>query len=1016
MDNFSLIANSGIQLLTFRLKLNIQDKFKMWFREWYDTSNGQWRLDLAHEVTTEDNVLFYDKHELFDGGYLNDPTIEYDPLELRNDGINPLRIDDDMCDGVRGELYKLTFSDKHNAFKSFENKWIPIPYFFKRTEKRFKFSPMNWSRVKFVPRSEGKTEFEYDVILAFDTRAGYSSDEYNEFPVFPDQYCSEMNFALCDNEFFLMDYCSPKENWSYIDEYIFKLVHPTLSSVSQIKGANTHKMSYIASYIFLVNYLAQNKLFPAIKLYKDQDVEVRNVDMVIDIGNSRTTALLIEDNSNFNQVKPLSLIDYTDLLQEKDDKVRIRSYNEPFDMRLAFRRVDFGSFGINDSKQFVYPSFIRLGQEASALIHRACSSAWEEETLSTYSSPKRYLWDNKPSKKEWEFLVLPGEESNHILNIRGISSNLMSDGRIDVTGTDGGRSSHYSRRSLMTFAFLEMLSQANTQINSEPYRIDVGWKTVPRKIKRIIITCPTAMSKIEREALVKCAKDAVTLYGRFIYGNGAPAIDIIPAVRSMKDNDGSWYYDEATCAQLVYIYGEVGHKYKGVCSEFFNLYGKVVDGNQQPTLTIGSLDIGAGTSDLMISEYSFTKGDLTTITPDPKFYDSFYFAGDDMLKALVKNVMLLDEKHSAFRKALRSLDPIEYRQKIKDFFGPDYNGQTITDRIARRDFNIQYSIPLMTYFLELASNDSCSCIVKYDDVFKVNQPNQRVIDDFKRRMEIDITSLTWEYNKEFVADIISKEFEPLLKKIATMFFAYSCDVILLSGRPSSLPAIRNIFLKYYPVSPNRLITLNNYYVGDWYPFCQNTGYITNPKTIVAMGGVIGHYASEYSNLDKFSINLEKLKSNLKSTVNYIEASRDGLPIEYLITPDKLQGELTVSRIPDILNVRQFGLTSYPSRALYSIDFNYMKLVNKIRNKALDNGNNPSDAAVQSMADDEVEGFKKRMPFKITINRDPEDKENLTISSIEDRNGVELSDSSIEIHIQSLGVDDQYWLDSGAFDF
>jgi hypothetical protein len=183
-----------------------------------------------------------------------------------------------------------------------------------------------------------------------------------------------------------------------------------------------------------------------------------------------------------------------------------------------------------------------------------------------------------------------------------------------------------------------------------------------------------------------------------------------------------------------------------------------------------------------------------------------------------------------------------------------------------------------------------------------------------------------------------------------------------------------------------------------------------------MGGVIGHYASEYSNLDKFSINLEKLKSNLKSTVNYIEASRDGQPIEYLITPDKLQGELTVSRIPDILNVRQFGLTSYPSRALYSIDFNYMKLVNKIRNKALDNGNNPSDAAVQSMANDEVEGFKKRMPFKITIDRDPEDKENLTISSIEDRNGVELSDSSIEIHIQSLGVDDQYWLDSGAFDF
>lgn len=1014
--NYTLIANSGIQLLTFRLKLNTQDKFKMWFREWYDTSNGQWRLDLAQEVHAGDNVLFYDKRELFDAGYLNDPTIEYDPVELRNDGVKPLRIDDDMCDSVRGELYKLTFSDKHNAMKCFENRWIPIPYFFKRTEKRFKFSPMNWSRVKFVPRYGGKTELEYDVILAFDTRAGYSSDNYNEFPVFPDQYCSEMNFALCDNEFFLMDYCSPNENWSYINEYIFKVVHPTLSNVSQIRGANVHRMSYIASYIFLINYLAQNKIFPTIKLYKDLDVEVRNVDMVIDIGNSRTTALLIENNSNFNQVRPLSLIDYTDLLKEKKDKSCIRSYKEPFDMRLAFRKADFGSFGINDSKQFVYPSFIRLGQEANSLIHRACASSFEEETLSTYSSPKRYLWDNKPSKKEWEFLVLPGEELSHILNIRGISSNLMSDGRIDVTGNDGGRSSHYSRRSLMTFAFLEMLSQANTQINSEPYRTDVGWKSVPRKIKRIIVTCPTAMSKIEREALVRCAKDAVTLYCKFISINNTPTIEIIPAVSSKKDNDGSWYYDEATCAQLVYIYGEVGYKYKGVCSEFFNLYGKSINGDSQPTLTVGSLDIGAGTSDLMISEYSYTKGDLTTITPDPKFYDSFYFAGDDILKALVKNVMLLDEKHSAFRKSLRNLDSIQYRQKIKNFFGPDYSGQTITDRVARRDFNIQYSVPLMTYFLELAANDSCSCVVKYDDVFKINQPNRRVIEDFKKRMGIDITSITWEYNKEFVADIISKEFEPLLKKIATIFYAYSCDVILLSGRPSSLPAIRNIFLKYYPVSPNRLITLNNYYVGDWYPFCQNTGYITNPKTIVAMGGVIGYYASEYSNLDKFSINLEKIKNNLKSTINYIEASRDGMPIEYLITPDKIQGKLTVSRIPEVLNVRQFGLASYPSRALYSIDFNYTKLVNKIRNKALDIGSNPSDSAVQSMANEEIEGLKKRMPFKITIDRDPEDKENLTISSIEDRNGVELSDSSIEIHIQSLGVDDQYWLDSGAFDF
>lgn len=72
--------------------------------------------------------------------------------------------------------------------------------------------------------------------------------------------------------------------------------------------------------------------------------------------------------------------------------------------------------------------------------------------------------------------------------------------------------------------------------------------------------------------------------------------------------------------------------------------------------------------------------------------------------------------------------------------------------------------------------------------------------------------------------------------------------------------------------------------------------------------------------------------------------------------------------------------------------------------------------MQSMANEEIEGLKKRMPFKITIDRDPDNKEELSISAIVDRNGTELSDSSIEINIQSLGIDDQYWLDSGAFDF
>lgn len=302
MQEHTLIANSGIQIITFPLSINTQEKFKMWYHEWYDIENGEWRLDPVYELRTDDECYYYNKQKLHKGGYLSDPTIEIDVNELKSDDILPLRIEDENCPGVRGDIFSLTFSDRDNKFSMFENAWLPVPYFFKRTPKRFKFGPLNWVRMKLIPTREEKGIKWYNVVLAFDTRARYESDEYDECPVFPDAFRGEMDFELCSNEFYLMDYCSPNNNWSYIDEYLLHLVHPNVQRVSQLKGANVRKMSYIASYIFLINYLAQKNLFPKVKLYKDTDVEIKDVDMVVDIGNSRTTALLIEDNTNFNQV------------------------------------------------------------------------------------------------------------------------------------------------------------------------------------------------------------------------------------------------------------------------------------------------------------------------------------------------------------------------------------------------------------------------------------------------------------------------------------------------------------------------------------------------------------------------------------------------------------------------------------------------------------------------------------------------------------------------------------------
>lgn len=81
-----------------------------------------------------------------------------------------------------------------------------------------------------------------------------------------------------------------------------------------------------------------------------------------------------------------------------------------------------------------------------------------------------------------EIFGIEKETDDHILNLRIITNQLKSDGSLDITGNSGS-SFHYSRRSLMTFSFLEMLVRAKTQINGETHRSNRTriWKTFHTK-------------------------------------------------------------------------------------------------------------------------------------------------------------------------------------------------------------------------------------------------------------------------------------------------------------------------------------------------------------------------------------------------------------------------------------------------------------------------------------------------------------------------------------------------------
>ncbi|MBK8300426.1 MAG: virulence factor SrfB [Chitinophagaceae bacterium] len=414
-----------------------------------------------------------------------------------------------------------------------------------------------------------------------------------------------------------------------VDKYLLKQFHQ-LENIKDYKGQKP-KLNYLAQYIYLIRYIQQQDILPKITLYSNENVAYAIVDLVVDIGNSRTCAVLF-DNGDFTKMSPLELQDFTTPVFNGE----LNKYHDSFDMRLAFREADFGGkLGIENSRQFIYPSMIRLGKEANRLIHKATNMNTGAEKTSTFSSPKRFLWDTKPQKQEWEFVQLDGETAKPIY-IEGISEQLNMDGSLNTSG-DGGILMHYSRRALMTFAFLEILAQANMQINSYEQRKHWGNESMPRQIGRIIVTCPTAMSRIEQVSLRKCAEDAAIMLDRFFKDEYRKEIDekeavgkvqVIPSAKnlSLKEERTEWIYDEATAAQFVFLYAEINQRYLKNVKEYFDLYGKIrkdLQDYDKKSLTIGSVDIGAGTTDVMIAAYKYEDSGQCNLTPVPLFWESF---------------------------------------------------------------------------------------------------------------------------------------------------------------------------------------------------------------------------------------------------------------------------------------------------------------------------------------------------------------------------------------------------------
>src|SRR5690606_5806676 len=66
---------------------------------------------------------------------------------------------------------------------------------------------------------------------------------------------------------------------------------------------------------------------------------------------------------------------------------------------------------------------------------------------------------------------------------------------------------------------------------------------------------------------------------------------------------------------------------------------------------------------------------------------------------------------------------------------------------------------------------------------------------------------------------------------------YRCDILLLTGRPSRLPGVQAVIRRLLPLPSGRILPLQNYRAGIWYPF-HKAGLIDDPKTTASVGAML----------------------------------------------------------------------------------------------------------------------------------------------------------------------------------
>jgi hypothetical protein len=907
------------------------------------------------------------------------------------------------------------------SVKLFNGFWLPLP-FFRFSAGRFDDGPSNWARARIVELREGEDPDgnTHRVTFVFDTKVFDSRSDTAYLAPTGDDVLAGASFALA-HQADQMD-CFLDLGWidGWLREVFSEQAKQTLRMQPDDIAQECQDLRHQAHYLNLLYVLYTALPGLEIKVVSNRNSDLDKaipVDMVLDVGNSRTCGILIEahpqENDGLSKRYELEPRDLT-----RPEHV----YPEPFESRIEFALAVFGKdhFSVQSGRHeaFQWPTIARIGREAARLAsHRRGT-----EGSTGLSSPKRYLWDEDFYESGWRFncayvktdtepYATAAPVANLINEVGQALYSLPDDERMPVFHP------RYSRSSLMTFMLCEVLAQALMQINSPSQRLRMSHSQVPRHLRSIVLTVPPSMSKPEREIFAKCMEQAIGLVWKSLGWH--PEDDPVD-IKDAKGRETAWpplpevhvQWDEATCAQVVYLFNETQNNFGGRPEEFFAAMARSEQVDRK-SLNIASIDIGGGTTDLVINEYRLDdgQGSNVSIVPAQRFRDGFKVAGDDILLDIIREFILPSLGNALRHAGVENPDAL-----LSRLVGNE--NLSVQDGVLRQQATLQLFAPLGLRLLKAYEDyDPLDAGTLFSGTFGELLGDERPTPKVEEYFASAVRQQLGHGSEPF--DLLAIEIKVSLRRVHEMFItdrtniskpvqalcevihSYPCDVLLLTGRPSRLPGIQALLRKLLPLPPGRIQPLYQYRTGGWYPF-HRQGRIEDPKTTAAVGAMLCLLSRNqrlpnfffrsavfrpYSTL-KFLGMIDDNNMLKEANVYYRDIDLDNRDYELPDTPFDMRGTLR-------LGFRQLCSERWSATPLYILGIMNEKLKQRVS---------------------QGEVLKVRLRLSNKRSRNPDEG-----SETFEFDGAELSTGSVstrDIRLRLYTLSDnklgeQYWLDSGS---